>query len=82
MSKIIAVLKEQGLWRRGSAIPSQGIGRGFESPQLHQIDPRSGRSAVWLAHLLWEQGAEGSNPFAPTSNNLRRYAEIAQLVEH
>ena len=27
----------------------------------------SGRSAVWLAHLLWEQGVEGSNPFAPTN---------------
>ena len=26
----------------------------------------SGSSAVWLAHLLWEQGVEGSNPFAPT----------------
>ena len=26
----------------------------------------SGRSAVRLAHLLWEQGVEGSNPFTPT----------------
>jgi hypothetical protein len=25
----------------------------------------SGRSAVWLAHLLWEQGVGGSNPLAP-----------------
>ena len=30
---------------------------------LHTI---SGRSAVRLAHLLWEQGVEGSNPFTPT----------------
>ena len=26
----------------------------------------SGCSAVRLAHLLWEQGVEGSNPFTPT----------------
>ena len=25
-----------------------------------------GCSAVRLAHLLWEQGVEGSNPFTPT----------------
>ena len=37
----------------------------------------SGRSAVWLAHLLWEQGVEGSNPFAPT---IETGAGIAQLA--
>ena len=26
----------------------------------------SGCSAVRLAHLLWEQGVDGSNPFTPT----------------
>lgn len=26
----------------------------------------SGRSAVWLAHLFWEQGVVSSNPTAPT----------------
>ena len=27
----------------------------------------TGHGAVWLAHLLWEQGVAGSNPAAPTS---------------
>ena len=30
------------------------------------LSPRSGRSAVWLAHLVWDQGVGGSNPSAPT----------------
>ncbi len=37
---------------------------GGQQPQsfLRKI---SGRGAVWLAHLLWEQGVGGSNPLAP-----------------
>ena len=34
-----------------------GIDRGKDAP---------GCSAVWLAHVLWEHGAGGSNPFTPT----------------
>ena len=32
---------------------------------LHR-ESKTGCSAVRLAHLLWEQGVEGSNPFTPT----------------
>src|SRR5215218_757257 len=31
----------------------------------------TGRSAAWLARLLWEQEAGGSNPPVPTSSNAR-----------
>jgi hypothetical protein len=27
----------------------------------------SGRSSVWLEYLVWDQGVEGSSPFAPTT---------------
>lgn len=30
-----------------------------------------GCSAVWLARVLWEHEAGGSNPFTPTQNPLR-----------
>ena len=40
------------------------------SPRKKEDDDKSsffsGYGAVRLAHLLWEQGVEGSNPFAPT----------------
>ncbi len=39
----------------------------------------SGRSAVWLAHLVWDQGVEGSNPFAPTIASFYMVG-VAQLV--
>ena len=35
----------------------------------------SGYGAVRLAHLLWEQGVEGSNPFAPTHETKRSLAK-------
>ena len=32
----------------------------------------AGRSAAWLAHLLWEQRVAGSNPAAPIVRGVRR----------
>ncbi len=32
----------------------------------------SGNSAVWLAHLLWEQRVGGSNPSCPTSSPTKK----------
>ena len=32
---------------------------------------RSGCSSVWLEYLVWDQGAEGSSPFTPTTFNLQ-----------
>ncbi len=35
-------------------------------------------SAAWLAHLVWDQGVEGSNPFTPTIYCIM--VGVAQLV--
>ena len=40
----------------------------------------AGRSAVWLAHLLWEQGVGSPNLLAPTRVTMKKYAGIAQLA--
>ena len=41
-------------------------------------------SAAWLAHLVWDQGVEGSNPFTPTIRILKNINDfmvgLAQLV--
>ena len=39
----------------------------------------TGRSAVRLAHLLWEQGVAGSNPAAPT---LIRQLAAGEVIRH
>ena len=31
-----------------------------------KIERRTGCGSVWLEHLLWEQGAAGSNPVTPS----------------
>ena len=47
----------------GRAVALHASGRRFDSCHLHQT---TACSAVWLAHLLWEQGVVGSNPTTPT----------------
>ena len=44
---------------------ARGTG-GSNPPFSAKVKQTSGYGAVRLAHLLWEQGVEGSNPFAPT----------------
>lgn len=34
----------------------------------------SGCSAVWLAHLIWDQGVAGSNPVIPTTKFQIKYS--------
>ncbi len=46
---------------------------------------RSGCSSVWLEYLVWDQGAEGSSPFTPTTFKFQFYiylsmVGLAQLV--
>ena len=44
---------------------------------------RSGCSSVWLEYLVWDQGAEGSSPFTPTTFKfqfLYNMVGLAQLV--
>ena len=41
---------------------------------------KAGCSAVRLAHLLWEQGVEGSNPFTPTKTTKGRISKAFALI--
>ena len=46
------------------------------------FDNRSGCSSVWLEYLVWDQGAEGSSPFTPTTSLYLKLimVRLAQLV--
>ena len=48
--------------------------RRFEPVTTHQVYSECG--AVWLAHLVWDQGVLGSNPRTPT-NFLKRRSVMA-----
>ena len=63
----------------GRAPVLQAGGRRFDPVTLHQIKFGVWRSPV--AHLLWEQGVQGSNPCTPTTNSFSRtYSVPAQTA--
>jgi hypothetical protein len=42
----------------------------------------SGRSAVWLAHLVWDQGVGGSNPLAPIFFQGKPFGQQVEGLSH
>ncbi len=55
--------RENAIIRRGASA-AVGIVPSLNSPVSAGVS--TGCGAVWLAHLVWDQGVEGSNPFSPT----------------
>ena len=51
----------------------RGLCRG--SARRYKLPVLAGCGAAWLARLLWEQEAAGSNPAIPTENAGQRLAE-------
>ena len=76
ISRIVAVTRGRGCSAAGARFLRTEEAGGSIPPSSTRtkrlsgyFEACSGRSAAWLAHLLWEQGVEGSNPFAPTIRN-------------
>lgn len=49
------------------------------NPAHTWTERHSGRSAVRLAHLLWEQGVTGSNPVTPTVGKSREHKCVSLI---
>ena len=68
---------------RFSPLRSDGLGAflGILARRRFGRHTYSGCGAVWLAHLLWEQGVGGSNPLSPTNNERRFVGRLGPRAE-
>ena len=55
--------------RQSTETPSAGI-------VVQPAKSFPGRSSAWLEHLVWDQGVEGSNPFAPIGRYARHVDQV------
>ncbi len=61
---ISGLFSSSGGWVSGASNPVETASVTLQGRVLRESQC-AGRSAVWLAHLVWDQRVAGSNPAAP-----------------